>query len=59
MKKKHLLLLFAIVAVSLAACEKDDDHDHDDHDDHDPHCNGKLKNLIKITTINLIVFILY
>ena len=33
--KKHLLLLFALVAFSLAACEKDDDHDHDDHDDHD------------------------
>ena len=32
--KKHLLLLFAVVAVSFAACEKDD-HDHDDHDDHD------------------------
>ena len=33
--KKHLLLLFAVVAVSLAACEKDD-HDGDDyHDDHD------------------------
>ena len=33
--KKHLLLLFAVVAVSLAACEKDDHDDHDDHDGHD------------------------